>query len=304
MKLSWIIFVFLTVGFSSAKALTLNCRFVLTAEYTCEISGINLSENDAANVVIGGQHLPGRSNIDVREVRIFNSNIPIILNQLFTTFTNLDQMTISSSGLARIQTGAFDGAQRLTILLVLFNRQLRTIQPNAFVGASALTNIDLGENEIDTIHESAFNGLMSLRFLLLDNNKISQIPFNVFQPLPLVEVIVLDHNLLTSLSGRIFSNNPRISQINISDNRINAIGSSFLDGLSGLTSLFANNNTCVDSSWRIVGSVTIDTIRLGLAWCFNNDGDEKQPDELRRFILELRGPFSLRFENGTEIVRV
>ena len=49
--------------------------------------------------------------------------------------------------------------------------------------------------------------------------------------------------------------------------------------------------------------LTVETIREGLTACFENFVEPSEP-EVRRFILEIRGPFSLRFENGTEIVQI
>jgi hypothetical protein len=87
---------------------------------------------------------------------------------------------------------------------------------------------------------------------------------------------------------------------------IDAIGSSFLDGLTNLQHVGMLFNKCVNNSWNIEGAVTVETVRDGLTDCFNNSPiDPPEPeDELRRFVIEVRGPFTMRFENGTLIVTV
>lgn len=81
--------------------------------------------------------------------------------------------------------------------------------------------------------------------------------------------------------------------------RINVIGRNFLDNFPQLRYFDAVNN-----SWTISGLTTIETARRGLAQCFDNFVPVPDDDELRRFVIEMRGSLSLKFENGTEIIRV
>jgi hypothetical protein len=80
-------------------------------------------------------------------------------------------------------------------------------------------------------------------------------------------------------------------------------------------------NECVDDEWFVRESVTIETVRGDLEQCFRNaeyvepttttttttttPQPEPEPENhFRRFILEVFGPLNLKFENGTQVVKV
>jgi hypothetical protein len=120
-----------------------------------------------------------------------------------------------------------------------------------------------------------------------------------------------NNNFLTSLNGRLFANNHEIIVISSSNNQINAIGREFLNGLPHVALVDLTGNVCANRYWLIGGPITINQVIADLETCFRNVVEPPtttplpEPDnELRRFVLELRGPLSLRFENGTQIVTV
>lgn len=295
---------FAVIGLAAVKAqiIFIDCEFSdINGVYTCTLPTTTVPDNDNVILSLGGQHVTNRTNADVREVIVSDSNIPFVISSAFISFTNLESLVINNGGLRRIQPNAFANAGRLTNLRIQKNTQLTSIPSNAFAGLSNLIEADLWDNHIETIDETAFVGLSSLRFLYLDRNYIRRVPVNTFRTLPALETVFLPSNQLDSLDGRLFSNNQQLRQINVEQNQINGIGRNLFDGLSRLNVFNALGNSCVDFSWRIAGSTTLETIRAGLSSCFDNFVPE---DEVRRFILELRGPLSLQYENGTEIIRV
>lgn len=317
MKIDRVFAVFIVcAGFSLAMGQTQPnpvCVFGFSASvYTCSISGFTLVDENA-NLVFEGIHLEGQSDADVDMIGVINSNISIIMTQLFTRFPNVGAFYIDNGGLARIQPNAFANAKNLTNVFINYNQELQTIQANAFTGASNLLVLDIGVNRIVNIHETAFNGLNSLQILVMDRNLLTNIPPNLFSSLSSLLRIDASFNArVESLDGRTFENNPLLTNINFNWNGINAIGRNFLDGLPRLQFLSLLGNRCIDFSWNLsLQTENIDVVRQALEQCFENfvevPGTEAPPPEnndLRRFILELRGPFSLRYENGTEIVRV
>lgn len=170
--------------------------------------------------------------------------------------------------------------------------------------------MDLQGNGITSIHETAFNGLSSVHTIFLGTNLIQRLPVQVLSTLTSLEFFHADSNRLESLDGRLFANNPRIVNLNFNFNQINAMGRNFLDFIPQILEIRFLLNRCANNHWIInFLGVTIETVRQGLSVCFNNFVETPEPEpepegELRRFVLELRGPLSLRFENGTEIVRV
>lgn len=285
MKLSCIIFIALgIIASANAQVVNIQCTFQnIGGLYTCSMFGITLNDNENADIVIGGLHFPDRGDADVERVQISFSSIPFIITQFFTTFPNLADIQISGAGLQRIQSNAFANARNLRTVSITLNNQFRTVNANAFNGASDIRSIDLSSNAIDSIHETAFTGATTLEVLFIQNNQ------------------------LETIEGRLLANNTRVTQLNINSNQVNAIGRTFLDSLTGLQLFGANDNVCVNQSWVIGGTTTIETVRQGLTTCFNNSAEPPPPgpdDEVRRFILELRGPLTIRNEDGSEIITI
>lgn len=296
--------VLLALTAANAQTVTLNCvfSFIFGNTYMCRLNGVTVVDNESQVINIGGVHLAGQSNANVRRVEIANSNIPFIVTQIFSTFPNLNTFLImTDSGLNRIQPGAFSSATNLQFITITSNRNLRTIPASAFIGTPRVTFLDLFNNQIETVHEMAFNGLDFIQMLFLDFNRIRQLPVNVFRQLTDLNTLYLSNNSLTALHGNIVANNPNLEELRLLDNPINAIGRNFLINNQRLQSLNMLRNECADSFW-IVGQnqVTVETIRQGLSTCFDNAVETP----VKRFMLELRGTLALQNEDGSEIIRI
>lgn len=301
--------IFFAVSTIHGQVQNINCNFVIwNNRYACIIDRVTVPDNQNLVFTIGGNHLPNRSNSDVLEVDITVSDIPFIITEIFTTFPNVIIFAIrrgNQSGLLRIQSGAFANAKNLIVLLINNNRNFREIQANAFSGASNLQTLDLSENQIQSIHETAFHGLGSVIRLFLEMNNISELHPNTFRDVTSLRTLHLFRNQLETIDGRLLQNQRSIQILTFDNNRINAIGRNFLDELPILFELSLRDNVCVNRNW-LTTNHSFDEIRRDLEPCFENSVEvpETPEGELRRFVLELRGPLSLRFENGTEIVRV
>lgn len=295
------IFIAMMVLFAVAKTQTvdISCEFLFHNEiYTCRLADITISDSADADYVISGVHETDMTNEDVMKVQIINSNIPFVITQLFTTFPALNACYITNGGLTRIQSNAFPNASSLTYLEVQQNHELRIIQENAFVGAPNLFNIDLYDNEIEEIHENAFEGLGLLLQLFLDRNHLSHLPLNVFRPLTTLYTLQLSENHFESLEGKLFIHNSEIRILEVALNQINAISESLLDNLPQLSFFNTLGNICISRMFFISETTPVSYVREALTSCFNNFV------EVRRIILEVRGPITLRYENGTEIIRI
>lgn len=285
----------------SAQNANLNCQFaVVETLYSCVLIGASVPDNENVNVIIGGTHSPGQSNANVQGILILVSTIPFIVTQLFTTFPNVIALNINA-GLTRIQSNAFANAENLEFASISNNNNLRTVAANGFTGAGNLQVLDLNFNQIETVHETAFVGLSSLTHLYLDRNNINELHVNLFRPLTSLLMLILSENRLESLDGRLLENNRLIEHLEINRNQVNAIGRSFLDNFAQLEFFSFVENICANNFWFIGGTTTIDTIRQGLAVCFDNF-IEGPDDEVKRFVLQLRGSLTINDENGNEIV--
>lgn len=295
------LFVAIFFAFTQAQDLSVYCKFSMTSNgYTCQIKDVMITDNENYDIEIAGLHLPGMSNEDVQMVEISCSTVPFVITQLFTTFRYLYFFKITKdSGLARIQTDAFQNATHLEFVFITGLSRLRLIDARAFTGGAKIMSLDLILNRIETIHETAFYGLESLRFLYLDGNRITQLPANLFLTCNQLEILQAPVNFLETLDGGLLRNNSKIQIIDFNKNSIEAIGSEFFDGMNRLTTFRFESNRCADSSWTFTGKVTIDTVRECLSSCFDN-----ADDKLKRFLLEVRGSVVLRNEDGSELIRI
>lgn len=301
----------LSVG-AKAQNVVINCDFVFATvlDYSCDLIGVNITDNENLPISIGGQHLQGQNNAAVRLVRIRDSNVPFIVTQFFTTFVNLERLEMIATGTTRIQPNAFNNASSLRTLQIIQSPQLREITTNTFVWAWNLEILQIIQCGVESINDLAFNGLSRLTSLSLDRNQISQLPVNVFTPLTALRMIFLGGNQLTALNGSLFEENSLLENIDFHNNRINAIGRTFVDTLTSLRFLNMIGNQCINRFFAIGNGdqeTTVTALRQALETCFNNSGELPPivpPGEVQIFMLELLGSLILRNVNGTEIIRL
>lgn len=292
---------------AKAQNVVINCAFLFVTQfdYSCDVIGVNIADNENLPITIAGQHLQGQNNAAVRVVRIFDSNVPFIITQFFTTFVNLERLEMGATGTNRIQPNAFVNAGSLRTLQISQSPQLREIIANAFAGAWNLELLQIFQSGVESISELAFSGLSRLTNLNLARNRISQLPVNVFTPLTALQMIFLWENQLTVLNGSLFEANTMLLNIDVSDNQINAIGRSFVDTLTNLRFLDMVGNHCISRFFAIGNGdqeTTVIALRQALETCFINSGEP--PSETKTFVLELLGSLIIRHVNGTEIIRM
>lgn len=286
----------------------LNCIYYEDSGlYTCLLQGLNIPDNLNQNFVIGGEHNTGRTNADVLKVLVQASNMPFVVTQLFTTFSNVQHFIARLTNILRIQPNAFANAGNL-VLIDLQSSNIGQLGAQAFSGAGLVRTINLANNNLETINENPFSGLSNLEILFLTNNQIRLLPVNVFNALTSLTAINLNNNAVEIIPGRLFEHNRLLRTINLQGNGINAIGRSFLNGLTNLEFLNLQLNACVDQLWwNEIHVISREIIEAALTQCFQNSVEEPEiPVDTapREFILEVRGSLTLRYQDETEIVRI
>lgn len=296
-----LLFVSFSLVESQSQSLTCIFQFTQSTLYTCSLESLNVADDESQTFTFTGNHLDGMNDDDVARIEVYGGSVPFIIPEFFTTFPNVRILVFSPAGLRRIQPNAFMNATNL-LFFASYRNPLRSFEANAFTGASNLNDIDVYDNELDIIHENAFVGLDNLHYLNLGANLLENLHPNVFRPLSNIIRISLAVNHLESLQRDLFANNQQLEYLSFYINRINAIDRGFIDSFEGsnLNYLDLLHNQCVDALWIIDESTTLDTIRSELEECFAN----AEPDDVRTFILELRGSLILRDQNGTEILRL
>ena len=130
----------------------------------------------------------------------------------------------------------------------------------------------------------------------------------------------MEHSIM-SLDGNLFTNNPVIVLLNFNENQINSIGRNFLSNVPLIDYLFLLNNQCVNGAWTISSEVDRERINRTLSGCFENapepptktpvspttapeSRETPEPDDVKHYMLELRGSLTLRSENGSIVLFV
>lgn len=281
----------------TAQTVVINCDFVVSgSDYVCQLSAVQIYEENQ-QIIIGGEHLEGKSNKDVSLVMLFASETPFGITQIFSTFLKLENLILHDCGLTRIQLDSTVNYPALQQLTTTSNPQLKEIRANAFQGTSNLTQLVLGGNQIESISLNAFSGLTSLRFLFLSQNQIQFLALNTFRSLISLQHLVLSHNFIESIDGRLLVNNNQLSVLDISSNRIVGIQENILNKLKMLRMFDARGNKCVNRRWNLKeDDISVQDLRK----CF--DGFVKLPVRFQGKMV-VRGKLIIRDENENEIVR-
>jgi hypothetical protein len=221
--------------------------------------------------------MDNKTNFDVVNVHIVNSDIPFVITEFFRTFPYLELFMVESGGLRRIQSHAVQHAPRLSNFYVAHNPNLTTIHPLAFSGGFFLREVHFPFNSVSEIHPNAFVGLNNVWNLNFNVNKIKTLPKNVFRPLTRLTTISFGTNLIETLDGDLFTHNQRLHQIGYSFNNIYAIDRHFLKRTPFVNLMGFQRNECIDTS-IIVGFHSNETIQERFQLCFDNYDEMKQQE--------------------------
>lgn len=283
----------------------LQCQFIddiiERIDYTCLLQGISVI-NETENIVISGTHQLNKTNADVRNIRIVNSTMPIILPQLFEAFPYAVAIEITSSELRDIQTNSFLYARNLQVIK-FNNNPVSSVYEGVFSMLYYLRVLQLSQNNISYVSINAFQGLFNLQDLDLSHNQIYHIEVGTFKPISKVQFINLGNNLLTEIENDLLRFNSNLTSIVLQNNKINAIAPDFIKTLQleNLQVLALNQNKCVNTSFfRSVPWLR--TLENGLQNCFSNSS--VTPEVVKTFVLHLIGELSITDEAGNEIISI
>lgn len=263
--------------------------------YGCTLRDVKLYDR-SRQVTVGGFHLSGNTNNDVRFLRIELSHTPFIIRELFTSFPNLEGLEIMFSDLREISNESFANALNLKYLNIR-NNPIRRIEANVFNAMRNLEVLNLWWNtDLDYVSEDAFTGLESLIDLQIISSDIPFVLPRTFRPLTSLRFLELAQNKLGYIDSRWFSTNRQLTQLRMNSNSIDAIHPSLLD-LPELTSIFLQGNTCVSNVFFITDNISRENVRIALLPCFDN-----YPTRKRRFVLDVEGDVTFINEDGNEVI--
>ena len=285
---------------ASSQQITLNCSFFIAQfiNYGCDLMHIEVLDQ-SSTVSFAGDHLSGRNNTDVNYVRIRDSNTPFMIQEIFTTFSNIMRLEIFNSNLTSI---SIPESVQLN-WLALNGNNITRIERDSLSNQSNLGYFNLAANNIEHIDEEAFKGLSSVDSFVMNNNRIRELAPRTFHPLSYVMSMDLAGNLLTRISEGLFSNNINLLHIYLEHNQINEIHPRFADNLrESLRFINLLDNICVDVGFTFYDDNAWSLMNKELTTCFNNF-NVTTPGR-RRITMEFEGPLSLFDEDGNLIIAV
>uniref|UniRef100_A0AAV2JRR1 LRRCT domain-containing protein n=1 Tax=Knipowitschia caucasica TaxID=637954 RepID=A0AAV2JRR1_KNICA len=125
----------------------------------------------------------------------------------------------------------------------------------------------LTEGSISTVQPAALSDLSNITVISLSHNRISALDQNSFRNMPLLQTLLLDHNWLTlqALEGGVLTNLPLLEVLALGNNRIHTINSDLFKGTTSLRILRLEGNqiTRLDSgSFPLTGLRVLESLDL------------------------------------------
>ncbi|XP_076676596.1 uncharacterized protein LOC143373322 isoform X1 [Andrena cerasifolii] len=184
-----------------------------------------------------GLGLPGQAtNVVLRNVEA--ATIPVVALE---TSTRLKSLAWTSSGIERIEAGAFRAATFLQHLNLGDNR-LTELPSDVFHPLHQLQYLNLTGNRLSAIPRVLFQGLDHLEEIGLSRNRLSVLPYQAFTSSKALARLNLSGNLLVSLPDHSFRPNKQLQQLVLSGNRLTKLPSRLFSGLTQLKILELANN--------------------------------------------------------------
>lgn len=249
---------------SSQNAVTVDCNYLIFGgEYVCSLNGIEVTD-PTAEVTFGGIHLDGRTELEVDVVWILDSNTPFMIQSIFTTFPNINELTIEESNLQSISIPANSSVE----WLFLYGNNISRLEAGT-LQAPILFYFEAIDNGILAIDGGFFDQAPDTRYIDLSVNNITELAAGSFAPGAVL--IDLYRNGLAVIEEGLFVNNSILVALYLDRNVIVDIHPSFITGLpANLQYVAMAQNECFSGNLE----VTSDGLRMmannALNQCFRN----------------------------------
>ena len=151
-------------------------------------------------------------------------------------------LDLSGQNITALAAGDFAGLTALTEL-DLFNNDLAELPDDVFDRLTSLEILNLNNNDLTELPAGVFDRLTSLEILLLDNNDLTMLPVGVFDRLTSLEILLLDNNDLTMLPARVFDGLTSLETLFLFNNELTTLPDDVFDDLTALKELDLSGNT-------------------------------------------------------------
>jgi Leucine-rich repeat (LRR) protein len=151
------------------------------------------------------------------KLEFYKMNLTSIQPGAFSTFINLEKISISYNPNLELTPESFDGLGNLK-MLSLTNNKMTDLSGSLFrSGLRSLPNLVLNDNEIAALTRNDFVGLEGLKNLYLMGNKIETIEDGTFQELGQLEELLIATNPLRAVNEHTLDGLVKLKRLSIHD---------------------------------------------------------------------------------------
>lgn len=174
------------------SGIVLNCKFKQSGQrpYACQSFGnlITTESNRTVTKVIG-THDEGKSNDDVKEVLIYESNCTYLPLGIGKFFKNIELYVVDRSNVTYLTKGDLDGFDKLKTLSLSYN-VFNRIPKGFFDGRSNITSVSMTDGKLKFAEPDVFDPLVTLKAGLFRNNPC--IDFSAFHAgrVPMLKTLI------------------------------------------------------------------------------------------------------------------
>lgn len=154
------------------SGIVLNCKFKQSGQrpYACHNFGnLITTESDRTVTEVIGTHDEGKTNDDVKEVLIYESNSQYLPLGIGKIFKNIELYVVDRSNVTYLTKGDLDGFDKLKTLSLSFN-VFERIPKGFFDGHSSITSVLITDGKLKFAEPDVLDPLVTLKSGLFKNN--------------------------------------------------------------------------------------------------------------------------------------
>lgn len=281
--------IFLLSIVTIASCQSISCVYTVhNGDYNCNLSIDNPNGFDGFSE-ISGTHLIGRTNADVRSVRLVSGTttiIPRVLCDLFSSLAFIDAVWML--GLQSLTENAFNNCLGLIAFFVFSNPQITQIHPDFLRTNVNLNAVELHQLRVTSLPEELFSATNMTWIEITLNPSLTDLPVNLFRTTPFMRELDLSDNGLTiwrpewtqsmtqlsifSINGNSLATIPRnalntnsLSEIFIAKNQLQVLDYFMFNDISNARRFWMNDNPIEAIDFNLLDRAT----NLALLDCEN-----------------------------------
>ncbi|KAL7872080.1 hypothetical protein SRHO_G00070630 [Serrasalmus rhombeus] len=187
------------------------------------------------------QHFPPTFPPDTWIIKMGENLLQELPADILTSLPKIESVNLDRNSIKSINPQAFSGASRL-MLLNLYGNQLTTLPTKGFKDLLNLRFLMLGHNQISTVKPDMFTGMRNLSDLDLPMNSLTMLLPNAFKPLIALKVLDLALNHIQRISPKAFVGLEELLFLNLDNNSLKSLQAGTFMPLSSLEMLVLDNN--------------------------------------------------------------